>query len=743
MKKKPINNSDTTFCQKKYRIEGDLRPQNIKQISSKDIELADKYLSKPIILSLLNNAHTAEEITEIFKLNIRKPFLENDFMIQLFKVIISSDNTVVAESILKSIPNEYLNKHLSNQTLVSQIISEYTPSNNMPCKSDNIDNNRKTIRPVFSRISRSTLNKAIDNEKTMKLWFDLINQLPHQLFIEYFNQIDSQNFNKHSDSIFSSFNIAPERKIHTSCKDGFALSENLLSMLTNPIINETIKSTKYPLLKNTDPNTWHLLFEKGFHIYDVEENLNNWFSTFSLFDLQKIWPTVFKNVPALKQKAIPLVMKNFILHSEGLPIKDEDLKKIKYLISQQIERPFVEISQMSIIGSQPEVLKQLLDLKITKPFPIPQTPDFTQAIPNCQFRHNNIWDKALLDDIITEENIFESRVYIDTMQLIEINNDTSCAIMVSGSNSVNRVEYTPQTTDHDSFYGPISADPYPSCPDSLIHSQIWVQKNNKIEKYSTSPIAEGILHLKDKNNNYLYHINLNNDNCRGRFSRAELYTIRYENKLFIETPKPIMNALEKQCDLSNMLENCKSITKIKDDKSLQTKNSLYQPKDRQSFIDQYNGVSQKIKNNNDKELAKNKEKDKLDYIKSVIELNKEQLRLIELKNTPPHDWTGDALEAISKAEMSVEKKRQRISWIFKNHEQLKLYSKNSSQNAIYSLVNWLPTEDWWPILKFMDLSSLSKEARENNNPDLACAMDHSGGLMCDETWSAEEEMETN
>jgi hypothetical protein len=104
----------------------------------------------------------------------------------------------------------------------------------------------------------------------------------------------------------------------------------------------------------------------------------------------------------------------------------------------------------------------------------------------------------------------------------------------------------------------------------------------------------------------------------------------------------------------------------------------------------------------------------------------------------PASWTLDAIKRVGASDLSLAGKRQRTAWIFYDNEQLARALLHG--NVLAGLLDWLPREDWQPILRViakhnLDVRYLRAMAQEKGLDRLACDLDHAQGLICGGDWS--------
>lgn len=127
------------------------------------------------------------------------------------------------------------------------------------------------------------------------------------------------------------------------------------------------------------------------------------------------------------------------------------------------------------------------------------------------------------------------------------------------------------------------------------------------------------------------------------------------------------------------------------------------------------------------------------YQAAILALDKDALKTMQAEGIPG-SWTAEAILRLGKSSMPLAEKRRRIAWLFVDRAQLKR-AMSSSYHVADSLIEWLPLQDWRPVLDILgedrrggsDRFSPREEAEKKGRQDLACAIDNAQGFLCGET----------
>jgi hypothetical protein len=83
------------------------------------------------------------------------------------------------------------------------------------------------------------------------------------------------------------------------------------------------------------------------------------------------------------------------------------------------------------------------------------------------------------------------------------------------------------------------------------------------------------------------------------------------------------------------------------------------------------------------------------FVSAVLDFKPKALRAMKAKGVFPH-WVRDALSAVSASQLSLAEKRRRAAWLFRDRS---LLAAALESQMLDGLVDWLPREDWGPIIE--------------------------------------------
>lgn len=433
-----------------------------------------------------------------------------------------------------------------------------------------------------------------------------------------------------------------------------------------------------------------MLLQRGYKPNTTE--LSHWLERTSIDSIREFWPHLRSAIPEISDRINESLLLGFARHKDdnscgyGISIHQDTLKKAQLLISGgATPRSPVEIDASCWATSNLPILEKLVSLKWIKAAPNKQSNRFKLAKPACQFHANEEWKRTLLHHAIKQEKT------IDHIQIIDIPNENNCGLLVSGGNPGGRESIT-----ENGFRG---SQYFSFCSGGDSFSEIWRIVDGQLQK---TEIVGAAVQGADSFTDNLSGVQflLVGGIGMGTCGTTPFQVIKLEKvntneiKLnFIQRSSETMQALLTQC-IETSLAECFPSQILSD----QTENSHY------IFLDQ------------------NWAAERQTYLENVLALNYKRLDKINQQGIFPH-WISAAINAVSSSDLSIQEKRRRTAWLFRDKGRL---ARSALSNDVLStLIAWLPEEDWKPILRAINgqnwlLDSLRREAEQQGKKSLAC-----------------------
>lgn len=487
--------------------------------------------------------------------------------------------------------------------------------------------------------------------------------------------------------------------------------------------------------------------QSGQWIFDIpsgfepssEENLIRWLAKKKKqgadFNAQRHFGTLLDHAlrSHLKRTALWLIDNGAISSRGGSSVAEQYgdkkaaavLREREALVHREPALPVVIPSVASEPDLEP-IVPIILDEKRVRPLPSDK-PRFVPAQLDCQISFNEVWYQALLNIRLKYDQVGYN---FNGLRFISVPEQKNCAMLVNMQQVDER-----KGREQDSFDGPYMEGYSYSCTTSS-SGEIWLTQDNKIVTLFSDSLSYDLQPLRDNADGHLYYLRWADDTaCANTNSDVILMDWQRVNSHWVlkklAEQHPVYRAFVQQCVPQNeAVEKCLAINPPILSDEARAKFLRENPYSLQTPIELINRY---------------KAAEHLAYLAAIAELDKPKLRVLQAQGIPPQ-WTAEALQALNKSTLSLANKRQRTAWIFRDHKQLTaLFNSTDSIGIPEGLVDWLPREDWRPLLQVLEelnrddifLRMLAYKARAKGLNNLACDVDHARSLMCGETWSVD------
>jgi hypothetical protein len=493
-------------------------------------------------------------------------------------------------------------------------------------------------------------------------------------------------------------------------------------------VGRPIDYSPWPYLaERLPPELWPELFASGYDNRHSETALQCLLTDTSANDLKALWPRLQTHFPDISQAAPRMVLAQYRLggYCSGSEV-NETRNKLLFLSANGIKEPVYGLVDHDLKG----LPKDLLDAM--RPF-LPTTQSGTtkarlvDAKPGCRFELTDLWYKDLFQNPVVGSDLEPyERVSIDSVQLLEIPGESECALLVGGSSRLE--SYVGGIVE--TFFG-IEENPTPSCPDPTDRYEIRQHTNGKIHRIKTDMGGNdgnaSLSYVRDTKTGHHYYLQFMEPNrCRSvRQLPNSFEWVRSGSNWALTTnyPADIENALVKQCHAEDFVIRCDAIDSMAIEYVAQPRPPVRE--------DAFKGMSFQT-------MLRTFRASQFDeYQAAILALDKEKLKSLQELGVPG-EWTAEALTRIGTSKLSLADKRKRTAWIFIDRKQL---SRSLHGEALRGLLNWLPREDWGPILNVIStggspgLDYLRDEAGKKGLSKLACDFARAQGLICSEAKS--------
>ena len=491
------------------------------------------------------------------------------------------------------------------------------------------------------------------------------------------------------------------------------------------------------LLAQVPTTSWPALFERGYRLgakrpagYEAypQGEIDAWLANASPETLRQGWPLLKAQMPSLVGEGIARLFRQFGVN--GRPCSADydsvtpfDIDKIDVLIELVVQVRPAPLPAACVKHTKPEIYAKLVTLGVVAPLDAEAARRFTFEKPRCRFAPETAWLRALATRQLTQT---DGPVAIDTVQAIDRPGDDRCVLLVSGGIPIHR-----EFIDDESFLG--GRNRLTPCADGNLTGEVWRLHDGNIETSAFADGAtQGVLPLRDGKDGKRYYLAFSpGAGCGGASPPPTLLAWTDQTPPVLHTlasDEPAMWALMLQCDLLDVAK-CLGVGDYPMEGNAPTWDA---PHERDYFIDHFYGEQRKA------------------YLDAVLTLDMPRLKQLEQDGVPPN-WTLDAIEMVSKSDLSVPDKRRRTAWLFRDAEGLRaalspsnVKGTEATDTIVLGLGAWLPREDWRPLLAalkvdadqgdaFWHVKDLARKAQEQGNPALACRLFHASGQACPES----------
>lgn len=455
-----------------------------------------------------------------------------------------------------------------------------------------------------------------------------------------------------------------------------------------------------------DPALWPELYASGYPHTTSAPALGCLLAEVDAPRLRALWPVLVARFPDLRQDAPRQLLGDYLLRTESSCADGDPERlqaKLAFLKAQGARTPVPGLLAASF-QEAPPALRDILATWVPAPGSV--HPRLVAAAPSCRFVLTDAWYTALTGPTTWP---------IESVQTLDMPGPTpgatQCALLVGGS------EFQAGGGDLvDGFDGP-ETEPRASCPDPSDAYEVWYEQNGQIRKRETDAghdwSVSGLVLVSDRVTGQRYYLSdgLQAGRCHLSSPRVpQLFAWRPQGLMRVAVPALEQDLLA-QCESAEGAIGCAGIPKISPD-----------PQPLKSLTGTRDAARQKA------------------WLDAVLALDKGRLKA--MRATAPHSWTGDAIKAVSAADMPLEEKRRRIAWLFVDRKAL---TESFGLGWAETLLPWLPYQDWRPVIEAAAaidghghyLEALTEAARNAGQERIACDIDNARGFLCGETIGSE------
>lgn len=502
----------------------------------------------------------------------------------------------------------------------------------------------------------------------------------------------------------------------------------LWSRIDQPLLRYDVRPD---LAGHVPPAQWPALFASGYGRHDAEVT-GCLLSAVDVAAFRLLWPDFQRFFADARDAAPALVLGSYRLDRERSPCyygssPADTVAKLDLLRKQGVTAPVAGLRKSLLdAAGDPSLLAMVAAFS---PAVDATAPRLVQVSPACDLQFNGVW----LDALVKGGGVGWG-VPADYVQAIAIPGQRACGLVVSGDRYADRSE-----TSDDFFEGPFR-EGSTRCADLPDDGSIWVEEAAQVRSL---PIhgdrCEGgctLRTVRDTKTGQQYVLNAGKRGamCSVSWQLPDAYEWQASPKGSTLAPSRdgalVDRLLRAQCQElpdSQDLE-CRGMGTLGETASepIGDGEEVYSSlrKGRvvpiQRLVDQIG---------NDR---------KVNYAAAIAAHDNAQVRSLLAKGIPPA-WTAAEIQALGKADVSIEEKRRRIALLFANPDQLDRTLNKDRYGLPETLLAWLPYQDWKPVFRVIardpdiwrDAAMRLRESAEKaHRSDLACAIDRAQGFLC-------------
>jgi hypothetical protein len=491
------------------------------------------------------------------------------------------------------------------------------------------------------------------------------------------------------------------------------------------------------LAEHVPPSLWPELVASGYEVRDAWTALGCLLVKMSAPEMTAAWPAMKSHFPTIERDAPRLVLRAYLGHRlRGGRLCWGAVRDGRVTVEK--------LSALRALGLHGTVFgidtrESVFPREIAaaaEPF-LPSAsqtgaiePRIVNAAPACRLTLNDVWWRKLANNPVV--HVDDGSVIVDMVQLIELPGEPACGLLVGGFQAVDA--YVSGLID--TFTGPID-EPRPSCPDAPDRYEIWHERGGAIESIPADvgknwgdPFLTSVL---DKPTGRRMLLHTGDGQCRGMGSTSLPFALEWRREagrrwaLRRVTSPEIEHALFTQCAESD--HTCRGLTLAST--PYDTALEAGQPSEQDAFrgltLADFLGVYAHAKRDA--------------WFDAVMALDRARWRQLSASGVPGQ-WVAEALRRIGQSPLPLADKRRRTAMLFADRKQLE---KGLASDVIDSLVDWMPREDWRPVLDVLshhpsascEPEPVVARALEKGSEALACEIERARNRICGMTCRAE------
>lgn len=541
---------------------------------------------------------------------------------------------------------------------------------------------------IFRRLPRSALQTAFRDENVLSMWWRWLSTLPageRSVAMTLWGELPLRE-----PEMLLKATIKGASWFDNKDPNAAAAWGELLSSLRPPL-PEGVQGKLWMFVPQAHRTT---LLRLGYR--PSSEELRWWIDRTESAAAQAYWPTLIALRPEIAQRSHELLFRPVGDGSDYYCFDHWTIEKaLPFTAAASAPAHPYKIDAACWFAESEAVRQKLLAKGWVKPPPPVAVGRFVPGKQQCVFRPSAAWRRTLagLRSLTTDEG---ESVSIDAALPVVVPGERDCALLAWGGDAGGR-----RSIDDDSFEGMQRLTP---CADGHYVVMLWRSKGESIDSavQKDLPFPGGMTLIRDTSDGNQYW--LGGGEGMGGCGTTPLVLFRVESLdgqrsavRALPGTHPAMQALLTQCQSKDLMV-CLG-TELPTDVGSQRRYPV-ETSGIGYVADEYWNVERKA------------------YVDAILAFRTDELNAAKAEGVFPH-WVTDAISAVSASSLPIAEKRRRTAWLFRDRPLLRAALE---PEMLQGLVDWLPREDWGPIIAEGPgyLEMLQNAAEQQRKPALAC-----------------------
>ena len=543
------------------------------------------------------------------------------------------------------------------------------------------------------------LRAALQDEALRRLWFRQITDWPLEDLAWALAQVDPVQLSRQLPRILGDWDYAAgTRRDAKDAADRYARWALLTRQLVAPL--PAVESGTFPY--QVPVRLWPEWFALGFRVTD--DQWADWLLWVTPDTLQQAWPAISKYQPAVAQRSLTWLIARVsvgpiddaqarrhsyggggywsrdqlqniqFLHAQGIRVQQPRWLAAAYATPENLRNLEFAIKQGLVKLPSPSQREQVVRM------PLPCKPAASPALRRALAPRAGIGAVAVAPSA-------EKPSDIEFLQPIAMPGQTTCVWLGTGGEPGGR-----KFIDDEDFFGGINR--LTPCADGNIQSAVWHEGSGRWIVVQDAP-GGGLVAIQVLSSKQAAFVATEEDQGGCGIRPGGIFESRFSGDgglvlTALSAGHPVFDALALQCDFIKMADCFGLVDGTATGDTGFTINT---------FADRFFAADKKA------------------FLGALNQLDRAALKTARDEGLFPH-WLDEAVGQVSASPASIADKRRRMAWLLAQRHLL----TGLAGPTIESLVQWLPAEDWGPVIESLRCANryqLQEIERLSRDPKLA------------------------